>query len=512
MTLLFVFISIVNLTVALLYGGHTILLVARAIPAWRRVRARTVQPLTTDHSPPVTVQIPLFNEGDVAEGIIESVGAIEWPRDRFEIQVLDDSTEANDRAIVDRTVEAIRSSGIDIKVLRREQRTGFKAGALAEALPTARGDFIAIFDADFRPKPDFLRRLMPHFRDDNIGMAQARWSHLNADANLLTRCQELLIDIHFGVEQVARHDAGWFVNFNGTGGIWRRTCIEDAGGWRSATLTEDLDLSYRARMAGWRLVYDASVDAPAELPATMAAFKVQQRRWNRGTIQVMREQIGTVLRCSNESPLARIDAALFLLRPLLHIWLVTIMVLSLPMVVGGLPLSVFFGHPAHSLSFVDLLWVSGIASMTIGLVSGACLLGKNALRALLIVPITMALGAGICLSNAWAVLEGLRGRPGGFVRTPKGNSGSLDTVEEVVGAARRTFTLDTSKLSRHFVSPRLAMVELGVAVYLVMAYPVSLLMCDHHLSASFIPVFAAGLLWVILSEELRRLRTEQKYA
>lgn len=500
MTVIFAIITLMNLTVALLYGGHTAILVARAIPAWRRARRASEHSAAEDFDQLVTIQIPLFNEGAVATGIIESVGAIEWKRENFEIQVLDDSTGELDRRIVDEAVESVRSRGINIELFRRENRSGFKAGALSEALPFARGDFIAIFDADFRPNPNFLLRMMNRFNDERVGMVQARWSHLNADANLLTRCQELLIDSHFAVEQVARHDAGWFVNFNGTGGIWRRRCIEDAGGWRSSTLTEDLDLSYRARLSGWRLEYVATVDAPAELPANMSAFKVQQRRWNRGTIQVMREQIGTVLRSSQESWPARLDAALFLLRPLLHLWLVTIIVLSLPMVVAGLPISVLMGRPMHSVGFVDLLWVSGIASMTLCLVTGAAVLGKSWRRALLLVPLTMALGAGICLSNAWAVLEGLRGRPGGFVRTPKGREGRIDTVEEVTTRAGRVLRSGSSFVQRHFVSPKLALVELAAAVYLLMAYPVSIWMSDQDLSASFMLLFASGLVWVVLSE------------
>ncbi len=500
MIVLFAIISLINLLVALLYGGHTAILVARAIPAWKRARRVSEQATEPDRDRVVTIQIPLFNEGAVAAGIIHSVGGIEWKRENFEVQVLDDSTEDEDRRIVDRAVEAVRSKGISIELFRRENRSGFKAGALAEALPFARGEFIAIFDADFRPNPDFLLRLMHRFQNEAVGMVQARWSHLNADANLLTRCQELLIDSHFAVEQVARHDAGWFVNFNGTGGIWRRSCVEDAGGWRSTTLTEDLDLSYRARLAGWRLEYVATVDAPAELPAGMSAFKVQQRRWNRGTTQVMRENIGTVLRSSQESLPARIDASLFLLRPLLHLWLVTIIVLSLPMVVAGLPISVLMGRPVHIVGFVDLLWVSGIASMTVCLVTGATVLGKSWSRALLLVPLTMALGVGICLSNAWAVLQGLRGQPGVFVRTPKGHEGRIDTVEEVTSRAGRVLRSSGSFVQRHFVSPKLALVELAAAVYLLMAYPLSILMSDQFLSASFMLLFAAGLVWVVMSE------------
>src|SRR5262245_15653862 len=252
-------------------------------------------PPAPDPWPVVTIQLPLYNEMYVADRLIESVCRIEYPRERLEIQVLDDSTDET-RGIAELAVRRFAAEGIDIKYLHRADRRGFKAGALEAGLRIARGEFITIFDADFIPTRDFLTRLMPHFRDPQIAMVQARWGHINQDYSLLTKIQSILLDGHFVLEHGGRNRSGRFFNFNGTAGIWRRAAIDDSGGWQHDTLTEDLDLSYRAQLRGWRFVFVSEVVAPAEVPVEMNAFKSQQYRWAKGSIQTCRKLLPRILR------------------------------------------------------------------------------------------------------------------------------------------------------------------------------------------------------------------------
>ena len=262
------------------YGWHRYYLV------YVYMRNRDKQPKATtplDPMPVVTIQLPLYNEMYVAERLIEAVCKIEYPRELLEIQVLDDSTDETCE-VAELAVRRAAAQGIDIKYLRRTNRIGYKAGALEEGLKAARGEFVAIFDADFMPTADFLTRLMPHFVDPKVGMVQARWGHINQDYSLLTKIQSILLDGHFVLEHGGRNRAGHFFNFNGTAGVWRRAVIADAGGWQHDTLTEDLDLSYRAQLRGWKFVFVSDVIAPAEVPVEMNSFKSQQHRWAKGSI------------------------------------------------------------------------------------------------------------------------------------------------------------------------------------------------------------------------------------
>src|SRR5881275_2538047 len=248
-----------------------------------------------DPLPTVTIQLPLFNEMYVADRLIDAVCRIEYPRDRLEIQVLDDSTDET-RSIAEVAVRRFEAQGVDIKYYHRSERTGFKAGALEAGLKAARGEFVAIFDADFMPTGDFLLRLMPYFSSSKIGMVQARWGHINQDYSLLTKIQSILLDGHFVLEHGGRNRSGRFFNFNGTAGVWRRTAIDDAGGWQHDTLTEDLDLSYRAQLRGWQFVFVPGVIAPAEVPVEMNAFKSQQHRWAKGSIQTCRKLLPRIMK------------------------------------------------------------------------------------------------------------------------------------------------------------------------------------------------------------------------
>src|SRR6476646_5986370 len=273
------------LAVLAFYGVHRLALVILYL---RTRKNRPVKPADPAEWPMVTVQLPLYNEMYVAERLIDAVCAIDYPRDRFEIQVLDDSTDET-RNIAELAVRRYAAEGIDIKYIHREDRTGYKAGALEAGLKVSRGEFVGIFDADFIPTADFLNQLIPHFRDPKVGMVQARWGHINQDYSLLTKIQAILLDGHFILEHGGRNRGGRFFNFNGTAGVWRRTAIDEAGGWQHDTLTEDLDLSYRAQLAGWQFVFVPSLIAPAEVPVEMNAFKSQQHRWAKGSIQTCRK-------------------------------------------------------------------------------------------------------------------------------------------------------------------------------------------------------------------------------
>jgi cellulose synthase/poly-beta-1,6-N-acetylglucosamine synthase-like glycosyltransferase len=275
--------------------------------------------------PPVTVQVPVYNELHVVERAIDGVAALDYPRDRLQIQILDDSTDETTRLARARTA-LHRERGVDITVLRRPDRGGFKAGALAWGLSQARGEYVAIFDADFCPHPDFLLRTIPHFlARPRLGMVQTRWSYLNADYSPLTRAQALALDGHFVVEQAGRHRSGLLVSFNGAAGVWRRRCIEEAGGWQADTLCEDLDLSYRAQLAGWECLYLPAVDAPAEVPPQIAAFKRQQSRWAQGSVQALRKLAGSILRSRRlrwgQKGMALVHLSSYLAHPLMVVFL-----------------------------------------------------------------------------------------------------------------------------------------------------------------------------------------------
>jgi cellulose synthase/poly-beta-1,6-N-acetylglucosamine synthase-like glycosyltransferase len=283
--------------------------------------------------PHVTMQLPLYNEATVAERLLDHVAAIEWPRDRFEIQVLDDSTDET-RALVRRRVEAYREQGLDVTYIHRVDRTGYKAGALDNGLQVAKGDLVAIFDADFLPQRDFLRAVVPHFMaDPKVGMVQARWGHLNREHSLLTRTQALMLDGHHLVENRARMASGWLFNFSGTGGMWRKEAISSAGGWQHDTLTEDLDLSYRAQLAGWKFVYRENIVTPAELPEDISAFRAQQFRWAKGTVQTARKLLSRVRR-ADLTTMQRVEAFFHMTPHFAYPLMVVLSVLLLPALIS----------------------------------------------------------------------------------------------------------------------------------------------------------------------------------
>jgi cellulose synthase/poly-beta-1,6-N-acetylglucosamine synthase-like glycosyltransferase len=399
------------LTLLSLYGLHRLFLLFHF--RWESVSAPEEAPRNNAPVPLVTVQLPLFNERTVAARLIRAAGELRWPADKLEIQVLDDSTDET-RAIVDREVAALVARGCNATVVRREDRSGYKAGALSNGMRLASADLVCVFDADFIPQPDFLVRMIPHFGDEAIGMVQARWGHLNRDESLFTRAQSTLLDGHFVVEHTVRNQRRLFFNFNGTAGIWRRAAIEQAGGWEHDTLTEDLDLSYRAQLGGWKFVYVPEVVAPAEVPATIAAFKSQQHRWAKGSVQVYRKLWRRILG-GRTSARVKLEA-------LAHLTgnagypLVLGLALLLPLT---LPLQELIPWWVH-------LLVLMACTMPFVLFYDASqrALGRTGAQRLRDVPSAMALGIGMSFSQTRAVLDGLHRDTGEFVRTPKRGSKS----------------------------------------------------------------------------------------
>ncbi len=408
-------VHLVALSVLALYGLHRIWLTIGAVAAQVRRRRTSATPAAipapaAEALPMITVQLPLYNEPAVAARLIDAVAALDWPAERLEIQVLDDSTDETSTICAER-VAAATERGLQVVHLRRAERRGFKAGALEAGRSVARGELLAVLDSDFVVPPRFLREIAPHFSDPAVGMVQARWEHLNRDSSLLTRVQALLLDGHFAIEQRARAHRRHIFNFNGTAGVWRGAAITAAGGWHADTLTEDLDLSYRAALAGWRFVYLDDVAVPAELPEHMSAFRTQQFRWAKGSIEVAIKLAGATAR----SP-RRFSERLEGLLHLTH----NVPYFATAALVGSAVVASLVGAPPWSQT---LPWVT--AAITAAVLCGYVLVAQWSLmrprwaRSLLLVPAMTALVAGISLGQARGIGQALRHHRTEFVRTPK---------------------------------------------------------------------------------------------
>jgi len=363
--------------------------------------------------PKVTIQLPIFNERYVVERLVEAVAQFDYPREKFEIQLLDDSTDET-QIVARACVERQQALGVPIFYIHRDNREGFKAGALQEGLKTATGELIAIFDADFLPPADFLHRTVPYFADPKLAMAQTRWSYINRDYSALTEAEAILLDGHFVIEHGARFRRGSFFNFNGTGGVWRRTSIEDAGGWQHDTLTEDTDLSYRAQLRGWRFIYLPEVDCPSELPVEMNAFKSQQARWAKGLMQTALKILPQVLR-SSEPGYVKAEAFFHLTANISYPLMVLLSVILLPAMI------VRFYQGWFQMLLIDLpLFLASTCSISaFYLASQRVLYPRTWWRAIAYMPFVMAVGIGVSVRNAVAVIEALAGKQSEFVRTPK---------------------------------------------------------------------------------------------
>lgn len=381
-------------------------------------KEETIFTIPESEYPYITVQLPVFNELYVVERLIDAIAAFDYPADKLEIQLLDDSTDESFE-IARKKVDYYHQRGIDIKQIRRPERKGFKAGALEYGLREAKGEFVAIFDADFVPFPDFLKKTIPHFLlDDKIGVVQAKWDHLNKDYSILTKMQAFALDMHFTIEQQGRNAAGYFINFNGTAGVWRKATIEDAGGWKADTLTEDLDLSYRAQLKGWKFKYVENVVAPAELPTDMNALKSQQFRWNKGGAETAKK-IG--LRVINaELPLRiKLHAVAHLFNTTNYIFILITAILSVPLL--------FIKNQVIDFNYFKYASIFLMGSIAIAYAYYISTLQREkTMRKTLSVyitrfPIFLAITMGMSLHNAWAVFRGWLGQQTAFVRTPKFN-------------------------------------------------------------------------------------------
>lgn len=394
--------------VLFLYGMHAYLM------AWlyRRSLGKAPPRRSADVLPTVTVQLPIYNERYVVDRLLDAVAGMDYPRDKLEVQMLDDSTDDT----VDRVaglVRAWRERGLDVVHRHRRVRTGYKGGALREGLAEAKGELVAIFDADFIPPPDFLAACVPWFADPGLGMVQTRWTHLNEDYSILTRAQAVALDGHFLIEHTVRNRNGAFINFNGTGGMWRKQAILDAGNWQDDTLTEDLDLSYRAQLAGWRFLFLPEVICPAELPAEVNGLKGQQFRWAKGSVQSARKLLATVMR----SPLPRFTR----FQAFIHLTSHFVYPLLLLLGLSGLPaLMILDRHPETGWAFkwATLLVIASFGHPWLYFVAERAR-GKSWRESLGMLPVVVAGNMGIAINNTRALVEALAGRRSAFNRTPK---------------------------------------------------------------------------------------------
>jgi cellulose synthase/poly-beta-1,6-N-acetylglucosamine synthase-like glycosyltransferase len=384
----------------------------KAIGAHQAMKARFYRDLPIKGWPRVTIQLPVYNERYVVERLIETVCRLDYPRHLFEIQVLDDSID-DTAQIAQNAVNKNRAAGFDIVYIHRKDRIGYKAGALAQGLDVATGDLIAIFDADFVPEPGFLLETVPFFSDPRVGMLQTRWGHLNSDYSMLTRAQSIGIDGHFSVEQASRAWGGLFMNFNGTAGIWRKKAIEDAGGWQTDTLTEDLDLSYRAQLKGWKLNFAPGIVCPAEVPVTISAFKSQQHRWAKGSIQTAKKNLGKLFK-SEVSWVIKVQAYLHLTHYLVHPMMLLVVLTSIPMLYTRW----FFNDLVYPVTIFTLLCLATFGPTCMYLFSQK-ILYKDWKTRIKYLPFLMCIGTGIAVNNTRAVLEALFDVKSGFIRTPK---------------------------------------------------------------------------------------------
>ncbi len=471
----------------------------------------------------------MFNEGTVSHRIIDAACRLQYPQGQLQIQVLDDSTDGSDQLCAAR-VEYWKSRGVDIELRHRVDRTGYKAGALAAAMTTATGEFITIFDADFVPPPNFLKRVIHHFTDPAVGMVQTRWEHLNRGDSMLTRGQAIFLDGHFVVEHTARHRSGAWINFNGTAGVWRAKAIAEAGGWQHDTLTEDVDLSYRAQLKGWRFKFLPWVTCPAELPPEINAFKSQQHRWTKGSIQTAIKLLPRLLRAKVPFKV-KLEAFFHLTSPMVYLYITLFALLFYPAIyVNLLPLEE--GHWGGV--FVGLsLFMLGTASATAFYITSQKAQKINAWRTLLQVPMLMSIGIGIALNNAIAVVEALVGHDSPFIRTPKYNTSEVAGPQDEPLAASRwplasgdRSLANGQRLTAHGSAPKrkLALVPIpSLKIWITaleIAFGLWMLACARFalqaetgstlVSLPFLVLFASGYLYVGLSSLIVHARAHHQ--
>jgi len=466
-----------------LYGLHRYVIVYLFL----RTRNKAPKPAGKfDQLPRVTIQLPMYNERAVARRIIEETARIDYPSDRLQIQVLDDSTDDTCR-IARQTVDDLKARGVDIQYLHRDDRTGYKAGALDAAMPHVTGEFITIFDADFVPRRDVLKRSIQYFSDPDVCVVQTRWEHLNREDSWLTKAQAIFLDGHFAIEHVARNRSERFMSFNGTAGTWRKSAIKAAGGWHHDTLTEDLDLSYRAQLKGWKFVYLPDVTAPAELPPEMNAFKAQQFRWTKGGAQVALKLLPKVM--MSKAPLkVKIESFFHLTGFCLHIHMLILVIMLFP----AIYLRTVAVHDSSIWRAIIDMGVFVLATMSafVFYLASQLQLYRDWRTIFKFMPMLMALGVGICISNSKAVIEALAGKESEFVRTPKYGRGGRP---EAQAAPKRK----SRKL--------LPYIEFAFGVYMTVCAIFSVIFIRAAMTAPFLLIFAFGFFYVsVLSFQAQR--------
>lgn len=409
-----------------------------------------------DEIPFVTIQLPVYNEMYVMERLLDNIALIEYPKEKLEIQVLDDSTDET-LTTTKAQIDQLATSGLDIKHITRTDRTGFKAGALKEGLKVAKGEFIAIFDADFLPKKNWLKRTIPYFKNSEIGVVQTRWSHINRNYSILTKIQAFALDAHFTLEQVGRNSKGHFINFNGTAGVWRKECILDAGNWEGDTLTEDLDLSYRAQLKNWKFKYLEDVETPAELPVVISAARSQQFRWNKGGAENFRKMLWRVLKSNNISTKTKIHGLLHLLNSTMFLNVFIVAVLSIPM----LYIKNEYAHLRFYFYFMSFFIMSTVIFFICYWFMYKQIYGSGFKKFFNYVAMFFtffSVAMGFSLHNSIAVLEGHIGKRSEFVRTPKFN---INTIRDSWKGNKYL----RKKLSPHVILEGLLMLYFGFGLY-----------------------------------------------
>jgi cellulose synthase/poly-beta-1,6-N-acetylglucosamine synthase-like glycosyltransferase len=409
-----------------------------------------------DEIPLVTIQLPVFNEMYVMDRLLENIALIDYPKDKLDIQVLDDST---DETIISTRehIEQLRATGIDITHITRTDRSGFKAGALKEGLKIAKGEFIAIFDADFLPQKNWLKQTVLYFKDPDIGVVQTRWGHLNRNYSILTRIQAFALDAHFTLEQVGRSSKGHFINFNGTAGIWRKECILDAGNWEGDTLTEDLDLSYRAQLKNWKFKYLEDVETPAELPIVISAARSQQFRWNKGGAENFRKMSSRVIKSDNISAKTKVHGLLHLLNSTMFLNVFLVAILSIPM----LYIKNEYEHLRFYFYFMSFFVMSTVIFFVCYWYMYKEIYGNGFKKFISYIGIFFtffSIAMGFSLHNSIAVLEGHAGKRSEFVRTPKFN------ISAIKGSWRDNKYL-RKKLSPHVILEGILMLYFAFGLY-----------------------------------------------
>ncbi len=429
--------------------------------------------------PEILIQLPLFNERYVCERLIDAVTKFDYPRDKMQIQVLDDSTD-DTTEIAQSKVQKVAELGFNISMIHREDRTGYKAGALENGLAVSNCELVSVFDADFIPPSNILRDTVDFFTDSKVGMVQARWGHINKSYSLLTNVQSLMLDGHFVIEHGARHRSGRFFNFNGTAGVWRIKTIEDAGGWQHDTLTEDMDLSYRAQLRGWKFLYVDDIVAPAEIPVEMASFKSQQHRWAKGSIQVCKKMLPTILK-SDEPFKIKLEAFFHLTANFAYLLMIFLALLLLP------NLLLRTSHGWREVILIDLpLFFGTTGSIGVFYVTAHKELYGSPLKALVKVPLLMSLGIGLSINNAKAVLEGIFGYDTPFVRTAKHGVDEDKNKDKDNSWKKKKY-----RASKGIVP----FIELLFAAYFVVTIVIAY-QGKHFISIPFLMLFLLGYLYV----------------